>query len=463
MSFWTVLLILFDPLNLLFCVCLTLHRQSWPTRVDVHQDVSDGLGGPAISHPGGPQSPARSAESLHKGPRPKTALLDLSQRQVNHTPASSQQPARQNQERGLRPPVKPHSNPLRLGSLVSAGPCKPRSPSLFSVEEDEEGESDEDQCLSPSALPALVVFRCKTSSSSPSMSSSGNRLTSRMSAPVLNQIHEEDKEDEEEEERRELRGLGPPKPSLSLNLNSRIPSPLTLMSSPKTVGVTAPVATFTPSSETSEDETESHHKPDMATVGGQEGEREGRKEDREKRGSGQGSPSNCASPGSGSGQGKGTAKAASGLVESLKLMSLCLSSQFHNLTGGGGGGGGVGGGSSGVVGVETQDRPMWRMCMGGSTGSLDKVSLLGGPSPRGNLYQHQPPLGEALADPLLEGPCTGTLRLGELDLARENHRNMKNRVLQMPLSDKTLSVNIHRSPKEGLLCTPTPHSCCQVI
>lgn len=100
--------------------------------------------------------------------------------------------------------------------------------------------------------------------------------------------------------------------------------------------------------------------------------------------------------------------------------------------------------------------------MGGSTGSLDKVSLLGGPSPRANLYR-QPPLGDVLADPLLDGARSGTLRLGELDLARENHRNMKNRVLQMPLSDKTLSVNIHRSPKEGLLCTPTPHSCCQVI
>lgn len=115
---------------------------------------------------------------------------------------------------------------------------------------------------------------------------------------------------------------------------------------------------------------------------------------------------------------------------------------------------------------ENQERPVWRMCMGGSTGSLDKVSLLGGgggPSPRGNPYRQRPPAGDALADPLLEGPCRGTLRLGELDLARENQRNMKNRVLQMPLSDKTLSVNIHRSPKEGLLCTPTPHSCCQVI
>ncbi|XP_069577597.1 SNF-related serine/threonine-protein kinase-like [Brachyistius frenatus] len=435
-------------------------RQSWPTRVDVHQDVSDGLGRPSICHPGGPQSPARSAESLHKGPRPKTALLDLSHRQDNHTPASTyQQPAPKTQERGPRPLSKPHPNPLRLGSLTSVGPCKPRSPSLFSVEEDEEEESTEDKCFPSSTLPAQVVLRCKASSSSSPLSSSGNRLTSRMSAPILNQIHEEDKEDEEEEERRELHGLGPPKPSLSLNLNSRIPSPSTLMSSPNTVGITAPVATFTPSSETSDDDTESHYKPDTATEGGQGEGREGSKEDGEKRGSGQDSPLNCASPGSGSGQGKGTGKAASGLVESLKLMSLCLSSQFHNLTGGGGGGGG---GGSGVVRGDSQDRPVWRMCMGGSTGSLDKVSLLGGPSPRANLY-HQPPLGDALADPLLEGPCSGTLRLGELDLARENHRNMKNRALQMPLSDKTLSVNIHRSPKEGLLCTPTPHSCCQVI
>ncbi|KAF0047659.1 hypothetical protein F2P81_001292 [Scophthalmus maximus] len=426
-------------------------RQSWPTRVDVHQDVSDGLGGPSISHPGGPQSPARSAESLHKGPRPKTALLDLNQRQENHTLASGQQqqPARQNQERGLRP----HSNPIRLGSLASAGPCKHRSPSLFSVEEDEEEDGEEDKCPSPSTLSGQVVLRSKASS----MSSRGNRLTSRMSAPVLNQIHEEVKEDEEEKEGGKLHGLALLKPGLSLSLNSQIPSPSTLMSSPQTV--MAPVATFTPSSETSDDDTETRHIADTATVGGQGDEREGRKEDREKRGAGQGSPSNCASPGSGSGQGKGSAKAPSGLVESLKLMSLCLSSQFHSLTGGVGG---VGGGTAGGVGVDSQDRPMWRMCMGGSTGSLDKVSLLGGPSPRGNLYQ-QPPLGDVLADPLLEGPCSGTLRLGELDLARENHRNMKNRVLQMPLSDKTLSVNIHRSPKEGLLCTPTPHSCCQVI
>ncbi|CAF99484.1 unnamed protein product, partial [Tetraodon nigroviridis] len=87
----------------------TQFRQSWPARVDVHQDVTDGLGGPAISHPGGPQSPARSAESLHKGPRPKTALLDLGQRQENLVPAT-------NQERGPRA----HPNPLRLACLAPA-------------------------------------------------------------------------------------------------------------------------------------------------------------------------------------------------------------------------------------------------------------------------------------------------------------------------------------------------------
>ncbi|KAF6723062.1 SNF-related serine/threonine-protein kinase [Oryzias melastigma] len=431
-------------------------RQSWPTRVDVHQDVSDGLGGPAMSHPGGPQSPARSAESLHKGPRPKTALPDLVQRQESLAPASGPAaPARQNTERGFKPLPKPHSNPLRLGSLGSVGPVKPRSPSLFSVEEDEE-EEGQDKCLPPCTLPSQVVLRFKSSSGS----SSSSRMTSRMSAPVLNQIHEEDKE-EEEEQSRELHGLGPPKPSLSLNLNCRIPSPLTLTSSPETVGGSAPVAAFSPSSETSDEETEGHLKLDSLRVEVHEGE--GRQQAKEERGAGQGSPFNCASPGSvsgsGSGQGRSSTKASSGLVESLKLMSLCLSSQFQNLTGSGGGG--SGGGTSGVVG-DPQDRPMWRMCMGGSTGSLDKVSLLGGPSPRGNLT-HQPLLGDPLADPLGEGPCSGSLRLRELDLARENHRNVKNRGLQIPPNDKSLSVNIHRSPKEGLLCTPTPHSCCQVI
>lgn len=290
-------------------------RQSWPTRVDVHQDVSDGLGGPTISHPGGPQSPARSAESLHKGPRPKTALLDVSLRRNKHAPVSNQQPVRHTPERGLRPLAKPQSIPHRLGPLAAGGPCKPRSPSLFSVEEDEEEYGGEGKCLPPTTVLTQVVLRCKSSSPS-----SGNRLTSRMSAPVLNQIHEEETEDEEEEDRKELLGLGP-KPSLSLNLNSRVPSPSQLMLSPKTA------VTLSPSSETSDEDRESPHKPQTKqdTTGGDG--RAVKKENRARRGTGQGSPSNCASPGSGSG--KGTTKAASGLVESLKLMSLCISSQFH--------------------------------------------------------------------------------------------------------------------------------------
>lgn len=100
--------------------------------------------------------------------------------------------------------------------------------------------------------------------------------------------------------------------------------------------------------------------------------------------------------------------------------------------------------------------------MGGSTGSLDKVSLLGGPSPGGTHHLQHHPL-DHFSDPQFEATSSGTLRLSELDLAREHHQNLKNRVLQMPLSDKTMSVNIHRSPKEGLLCPPSPHSCCQVI
>ncbi|XP_077446065.1 SNF-related serine/threonine-protein kinase [Stigmatopora argus] len=406
-------------------------RQSWPTRVDVHQDVSDGLGGPSMSHPGGPQSPARSAESLHKGPRPKTALLDLSHKQ-------------QKQDKGLRPLAKPPSNPLRLGPLTSGASCKTRSPSLFSVdEEEEEGE----ERGSPSALPAQVVLRSKASSSP---ASSRHRLTSRMSAPVLNQIHEdeqgedEEEENEDEDEGGDLKGRGAAKLSLSLDLNSGTASPTTASSPP-----------------TPEDDAGSW-RPSEAAVEEVVAEAAAGEEAEKRLAAAQDGNSHCASPaGSVSGQGKNSAKASSGLVESLKLMSLCLSSQFHNLKGGAGGGTPANGPTA--IGGDPQERPVWRMCVGGSTGSLDKVSLLGGPSPRGNLYQAPPPLGDALVDPLLEGSCSGTLMLGELDLARENHRNMKNRALQMPLSDKTLSVNIHRSPKEGLLCTPTPHSCCQVI
>ncbi|XP_023832126.1 SNF-related serine/threonine-protein kinase [Salvelinus sp. IW2-2015] len=461
-------------------------RQSWPTRVDVHQDMGDGLGGTLISHPGGPQSPARSAESLvHHGPRPKTSLLDLNHRRLDnntqpthtltlqaddtHTTHKALPPVdstREHQDRGLRPPVKPHSIPLRLGSLASPTPSKPRSPSLFSLDEEEEDEEEEDEeeDSSPSVLPSQVVLRhnIASSSSSSSPSSVSNRLTSRKSAPVLNQIHEEEGEDEEvEKDNKEKEGMiegkkcvfKPEQAFLSLHTGMLTSSGV---SSPATVTKVATVAMASPTSERRDDnDSVSQRRPDMDTTG----PRQGRPSfasgggDRGWSGGDRGRESPSAD-GSGTGAGLGSAKAASGLVESLKLMSLCLSSQFHSLTAGGGG---VRGGS-----LDHQDQPVWRMCMGGSTGSLDKVSLLGGPSPGGTHHLQHHPL-DHFSDPQFEAPSSGTLRLGELDLAREHHQNLKNRVLQMPLSDKTMSVNIHRSPKEGLLCPPSPHSCCQVI
>ncbi|XP_024296922.1 SNF-related serine/threonine-protein kinase [Oncorhynchus tshawytscha] len=453
-------------------------RQSWPTRVDVHQDMGDGLGGTLISHPGGPQSPARSAESLvHHGPRPKTSLLELNHRRLDnntqpthtltlqaddtHTTNKALPPVgstREHQDRGLRPPVKPHSIPLRLGSLASPTPSKPRSPSLFSLDEEEEDEDEEDS--SPSVLPSQVVLRHNVASSSSSPSSVSNRLTSRKSAPVLNQIHEEEGEEEEvEKDDKEKEGMiegkkcvfKPEQAFLSLHTGILTSSGV---SSPATVTKVATVAMASPTSERRDDnDSVSQRRPDMDTTA----PRQGRPSfasggvDRGWSGGDRGRESPSAD---GTGAGLGSAKAASGLVESLKLMSLCLSSQFHSLTAGGGG---VRGGS-----LDHQDQPVWRMCMGGSTGSLDKVSLLGGPSPGGTHHLQHHPL-DHFADPQFEAPSSGTLRLSELDLAREHHQNLKNRVLQMPLSDKTMSVNIHRSPKEGLLCPPSPHSCCQVI
>lgn len=56
------------------------YRQSWPTRMDMHQDIEDTLASSSISHGGGPQSPARSAENLLNGHRSK-AMMELSQRE----------------------------------------------------------------------------------------------------------------------------------------------------------------------------------------------------------------------------------------------------------------------------------------------------------------------------------------------------------------------------------------------
>ncbi|CAB1320705.1 unnamed protein product [Coregonus sp. 'balchen'] len=383
----------------------TVTEQSWPTRVDVHQDMGDGLGGTPISHPGGPQSPARSAESLvHHGPRPKTSLLELNHRRLDN-----------------------NTHPTHTLTLQA-----------------------DDTHTTHKALPSTL----------PPVGSSREHQDRGLRPP------KDDKEKKEGKIEGKKCGFKPEQAFLSLHTGL-----LTLsgVSSPATVTKVATVAMASPTSERRDDNDSvsqlGQRRPDRDTTGPRQGrpsfacgggDRGGSGGDRGGSGGDRGRESPSAD-GSGMGAGLGvcgSAKAASGLVESLKLMSLCLSSQFHSLTGGGGG---VRGGS-----LDHQDQPVWRMCMGGSTGSLDKVSLLGGPSPGGTHHLQHHPL-DHLSDPQFEAPSLGTLRLSELDLAREHHRNLKNRVLQMPLSDKTMSVNIHRSPKEGLLCPPSPHSCCQVI
>ncbi|XP_029104184.1 SNF-related serine/threonine-protein kinase-like isoform X2 [Scleropages formosus] len=434
-------------------------RQSWPTKIDMHQDINDSLAGPSISHPGGPQSPARSTENLLNGHRSK-GLLDLGRRE----------------ELG-EPPMLPLSTgscsagPTSSPPKATAAAGKPRT-CLFRVEEDEEEEEEQE----PSPLPAQVVLRRKP----PSVPS---RLSSRRSAPVLNQIFEEEGESDDDFDMDE--GLPPKLSRLKMS-----------MASPGTAHKRFPRrksqgrGSSCSSSETSDDDSESHRRRldkdsgfaygwnrrdssegppgNPGGNGGGQGEPPGEGGnsgpdrgnppcgggdgggDRGGEGNkGQGSPANCSSGGSNhtaAGSTRGSASTAGGLVESLKLMSLCLSSQFHHL---------ASGGSSGsrprfimdphgFSNIKVQERSAWRMCIGGSTGSLDRVSLLGGAVP--------------VAD-----PTPAPVARSEQDQVREHSMNLKNKVLQLPLSDKTISVNIQRNPKEGLLCTSGQASCCQVI
>ncbi|KAG9355719.1 hypothetical protein JZ751_000557 [Albula glossodonta] len=465
-------------------------RQSWPTKIDMHQDIEDSLAGPSMSHAGGPQSPARSAENLLNGHRNK-GLLDLGRREEPSEPSLL----------SLTPPLQASAatplpaNPLKPAPATAAAPAatsKQRT-CLFRVEEDEEEEEEQE----PSPLPTQVVLRRK-----PSVT---NRLTSRKSAPVLNQIFEEEGESDDDFDMDE--GLPPKLSRLKMN-----------MASPSTVQKryhrrkSQGRGSSCSSSETSDDDSESHRRrldkdagfayswnrrdssegppgsPGGGGGGGGQGKPpgEGGNPGPDKGsppgggggggnggggggggggGKGQGSPSSCSNGSTNhtTGTTRSSAKTASGLVESLKLMSLCLSSQFHHLAGSGGGssgGGGLGGGGGGGLGrfimdpqcfsnIKVQERSSWRMCIGGSTGSLDKVSLLASAG-----------LGGTAPKP---GPDQSATTLNELDLARANSMNLKNKVLQLPLSDKTISVNIQRSPKEGLLCPPSQASCCQVI
>lgn len=443
-------------------------RQSWPTRVDMHQDIEDSLAASSISHGGGPQSPARSAENLLNGHRSK-GLMELGRRE-DTTDSSTHA----GQGACAVPTVPPPSS--SLGSLRAPVPSTSSSSKqrtcLFRVEEDEEEEDD------PAPLPSQVVLRRKP----PSIT---NRLTSRKSAPVLNQIFEEEGESDDDFDMDE--GLPPKLSRLRMNMAP---------GSGPAVGQGSPGApqkryhrrksqgrgSSCSSSETSDDDSESHRRrldkdsglgwnrrdssegppgsqggsggsgsgpppgegggssgPDRGSPPGGGGNDSGTGGGEPAGGSqGQHSPSSCCNNSSFSSPAPSMMSRPSraAVMESLKLMSLCLSSQLQK----GGRGHRVGGTNDRYIidprGVKAQDRSAWRMCFG-STGSLDTITLPTTATPRHHIAPRRPHTHSA--------------------------PSLKNAVLQLPLCEKTISVNIQHGPRDGLLCTSGPTSCCQVI
>lgn len=439
-----------------------LYRQSWPTKTDMHQDIEDSLAASSISHAGGPQSPARSVENLLNGHRNK-GLLDLSRREESSEACGTA--AYPGQVTSLtQNPLKPSTTAPPAASSAKQRTC------LFRVEEDEEEEEEQE----PAPLPMQVILRRKP----PSVT---NRLTSRKSAPVLNQIFEEEGESDDDDFNMD-ESLPPKLSRLKMNMTS--PGTAQKRFRRKSQGRGSSCS----SSETSDDDSESHRRrldkesgftyksnrrdssegppgnsggnggggssggqskpsgegnsgPDRGGNGGgggsgNAGEGGGSK--------GQGSPSSCSSGSSNpsSGSTRTAARSTGELMESLKLMSLCLSSQLQHRRSGGGGGRFIMDPQS-LSSVRVQEKSSWKMCIG-STSSLEKTLNVGG----GLMNRY---------------PDQTTAMLNELALAKENNLNLKANVLQLPLCEKTISVNIQRSPRDGLLCTSAQASCCQVI
>ncbi|NXW69717.1 SNF-related serine/threonine-protein kinase [Hirundo rustica] len=406
-------------------------RQSWPTKIDVPQDLEDDLTATPLSHATVPQSsPARTAENVLNGHRSK-ALGDS---------------------------AKKEEIPELAGPALSAVPSVSLKPTtsgrkcLFRVEEDEE-EDEEDK--KPISLSTQVVLRRK-----PSVT---NRLTSRKSAPVLNQIFEEGESDDEFDMDENL----PPKLS---RLKMNIASPSTVHKRyhrRKSQGRGSSCS----SSETSDDDSESRRRLDKDSGFTYSWHRRDSSEGppgSQGDGGGQSKPSNGnggvdktspgdnnkggGSPSGGSGGSTNTtsgstrrcagsgnsmqlsSRSAGELVESLKLMSLCLGSQIH--------------GSTKYIidpqnnlsfsSVKVQEKSTWKMCIS-SGGSAKQASSLG------SLKFFSDQMSETTNE-----------------LERLKNRNLKNNVLQLPLCEK-ISVNIQRNPKEGLLCTSSQTSCCHVI
>ncbi|NWR44565.1 SNRK kinase, partial [Regulus satrapa] len=406
-------------------------RQSWPTKIDVPQDLEDDLTATPLSHGTVPQSsPARTAENVLNGHRSK-ALGDS---------------AKKEEIPELAGPALATVPSVSLKPTTSGRKC------LFRVEEDEE-EDEEDK--KPISLSTQVVLRRK-----PSVT---NRLTSRKSAPVLNQIFEEGESDDEFDMDENL----PPKLS---RLKMNIASPSTVHKRyhrRKSQGRGSSCS----SSETSDDDSESRRRLDKDSGFTYSWHRRDSSEGppgSQGDGGGQSKPSNGnggvdkTSPGDNnkgggnpSGSSGGSTNTTSGstrrcagsgnsmqlssrsageLVESLKLMSLCLGSQIH-------------GGTKYIIdpqnnlsfsSVKVQEKSTWKMCIS-SSGSASQASSLGSLK----FFSDQ------MSDTTNE-------------LERLKNRNLKNNVLQLPLCEK-ISVNIQRNPKEGLLCTSSQTSCCHVI
>lgn len=387
-------------------------RQSWPTKIDVPQDLEDDLTATPLSHATVPQSPARAGDSVLNGHRSK-GLCD---------------PAKKDELPELAGPALSSVPPASLKPAASGRKC------LFRVEEDEE-EDEEDK--KPVSLSTQVVLRRK-----PSVT---NRLTSRKSAPVLNQIFEEGESDDEFDMDENL----PPKLS---RLKMNIASPGTVHKRyhrRKSQGRGSSCS----SSETSDDDSESrrrldkdsglayswHRRDSSEGPPGSEGDGGGQSKpssgggvdkaspgEQGTGGSGQGgsggtpsgtagSSRRCAGPDSSSSSPASAAPRGAELVQSLKLVSLCLGSQLH--------------GAKYILdpqkalfsSVKVQEKSTWKMCISAP-----------GPGPSADL------------DPV-------------------RTKKLRNNVLQLPLCEKTISVNIQRSRKEGLLCASSPASCCHVI
>ncbi|XP_046893465.1 SNF-related serine/threonine-protein kinase isoform X2 [Hypomesus transpacificus] len=506
-------------------------RQSWPTKMDMHQDIEDSLAASSISHAGGPQSPARSTDNLLNGHRSK-ALLELSRRDEDPQGATGSAPG------GLRAGTSTPS---------SSGSAKQRT-CLFRVEEDEEEEEEQEA----SQVPTQVILRRKP----PSITS---RLTSRKSAPVLNQIYEEEGESDDDFDLEE--GLPPKLSRLKMNMAAASASPGSNQKRyhrRKSQGRGSSCS----SSETSDDDSESHRRrldkdagfgyswnrrdssegPPGSSGGngggsgggGGQSRPPGESSDGADRDSppggegggggngggggggggskGQGSPSSCSNSSSnqsssggpgGSCRSRGsTNRSAGDLVESLRLMSLCLNSHLQQQRDG------RGTGPAGAVGkflmdplglssVSIQEKSSWKMCVG-STGSLDTLTLpttipgsaggyphhraaslgcLGGCSDSTPLSVEHPgdyPDHRAASKGHPRGSTDSRAASAERPKGYSDPRalprpgdggsmRLKNGLLQLPLCEKTISVNIQRSSREGLLCASTQASCCQVI